>query len=55
MSHQGLQEWVDNVARLTEPAGIHWCDGSEAEIERLNSMMVADGTLIELDSEPSHQ
>lgn len=48
MSHQGLQQWVDEVARLTSPAEIHWCDGSDAEIERLNAMMVEEGTLIEL-------
>ena len=51
MSHQGLQAWVDEVAHLTKPAEIYWCDGSVAEIDRLNAMMVADGTLIELDAE----
>jgi phosphoenolpyruvate carboxykinase (GTP) len=40
-----LQEWVDDVARMTRPDQIHWCDGSEEEIERLNGEMVDSGVL----------
>ncbi len=40
-----LQTWVDEVARLTKPSIIHWCDGSEAENARLIEDMLASGTL----------
>ena len=43
-----LQNWVDEVARHTQPERIHWCDGSEAENQALISAMLADGTLARL-------
>ncbi len=39
-----LLEWVSEIARLTQPASIHWCDGSQAEYEDLCSRLVARGT-----------
>src|SRR6266850_5584980 len=36
-----LLEWVSEIARLTQPASIHWCDGSQAEYEDLCSRLVA--------------
>ena len=30
-----VEKWVDEVARLTQPSQIHWCDGSEEEARRL--------------------
>jgi phosphoenolpyruvate carboxykinase (GTP) len=29
------EKWVSEIAALTEPAKIHWCDGSDAEVEML--------------------
>ena len=46
-----LQEWVDDAARMTQPDKIHWCDGSEGEIERLNGEMVDSGVLHALNSD----
>ncbi len=43
-----LNRWVDEVARLTEPDAIHWCDGSDAESHALIRQMLDDGTLIAL-------
>ena len=43
-----LTQWVEEVARLTQPDRIHWCDGSETESRALTEKMVADGTLIPL-------
>src|SRR5258706_6233007 len=39
-----LLEWVSEIARLAQPASIHWCDGSQAEYEDLCSRLVARGT-----------
>ncbi len=40
-----LNQWVAEVARLTRPDAIHWCDGSDAENAALIDKMLADGTL----------
>jgi phosphoenolpyruvate carboxykinase (GTP) len=45
-----VEAWVDEVARMTHPDKIVWCDGSEAENERLIGEMVADGTLSRLNA-----
>ncbi|MGA9341102.1 MAG: phosphoenolpyruvate carboxykinase (GTP) [Rhodanobacteraceae bacterium] len=46
-----LNRWVDEVARLTRPDHIHWCDGSDAESNALTDLMLASGALIALNSE----
>jgi len=43
-----LNSWVAEVAKLTKPASIVWCDGSESERQRLTEQAVAAGTLIPL-------
>jgi len=43
-----MESWVEDSARLTKPSKIIWCDGSEAENERLTKEMLRDGTFIEL-------
>jgi len=48
-TNQALKRWVDEVAALTTPARIHWCDGSQKEYDQLVQQMLGDGTLIELD------
>ncbi|AEE44274.1 phosphoenolpyruvate carboxykinase (GTP) [Cellulomonas fimi] len=44
-----LRAWVADVADLTEPDAVVWCDGSPAERQALLDGMVAAGTLIPLD------
>lgn len=44
-----LQDWVDSVARLTQPEDIHWCTGSDAEYKRLINEMTRSGDLVPLD------
>ncbi|HEX4406280.1 MAG TPA: phosphoenolpyruvate carboxykinase (GTP) [Polyangia bacterium] len=46
-----LTAWVSEVAKLTQPDTIVWCDGSEAENARLVAEMTADGTLLQLNEE----
>jgi phosphoenolpyruvate carboxykinase (GTP) len=43
-----LNSWVAEVAKLTKPANIVWCDGSEQERHRFTEQAVAAGTLIPL-------
>ncbi|MCC6439113.1 MAG: phosphoenolpyruvate carboxykinase (GTP) [Rhodanobacteraceae bacterium] len=50
-SLDSLNRWVDDVARLTEPAEIHWCNGSDGESRLLNERMLANGDLIALNAQ----
>jgi phosphoenolpyruvate carboxykinase (GTP) len=44
-NHTQLQAWVEEVAELTQPDDVYWCDGSDEEYERLAETLVAAGTL----------
>ena len=48
-SLSALQDWVDSVARLTQPEDIHWCQGTDSEYKRLVNQMQRSGELLELD------
>ncbi|POM23876.1 Phosphoenolpyruvate carboxykinase [GTP] [Actinomadura rubteroloni] len=43
-SHAELVDWVREIAELTQPDRIEWCDGSDAEWTRLTDLLVEQGT-----------
>ena len=43
-----LLDWVDDVAALTQPDRVEWCDGSADEYERLCGLLVDRGTFTRL-------
>jgi len=49
--HQRLIAWVEEIAALTKPDRVHWCDGSDEEWRALTSEMVQTGTLTPLNPE----
>ncbi|MFJ7044883.1 phosphoenolpyruvate carboxykinase (GTP) [Streptomyces sp. JV178] len=49
-THRELISWVNEIAELTQPDNVVWCDGSEAEYERLCEELVEKGTFRKLDA-----
>ncbi|SNT42232.1 phosphoenolpyruvate carboxykinase (GTP) [Streptosporangium subroseum] len=47
-THTELVAWVREIAELTQPDRIEWCDGSEAEWTRLTNLLVEQGTFTRL-------
>ncbi|MCW2902539.1 MAG: Phosphoenolpyruvate carboxykinase [Streptosporangiaceae bacterium] len=50
-THTALIEWVRDIAELTQPDRIEWCDGSDAEWQRLTDLLVDQGTFKRLNPE----
>ena len=46
--NRDVANWVDEVARLTTPDRIYWCDGSESEFQMLERELVAKKELLPL-------
>ncbi|GAB3559787.1 phosphoenolpyruvate carboxykinase (GTP) [Actinopolyspora lacussalsi] len=49
VNHERLLSWVREVAELTTPEQVVWCDGSQQEWERLTNRLVEAGTFKRLD------
>jgi len=42
--HSRLQGWVEEMAALTQPDDVYWCDGSDEEYEQLAQTLLEAGT-----------
>jgi phosphoenolpyruvate carboxykinase (GTP) len=51
LADQAVVRWVSEIAALTQPDSIHWCDGSQAEYDRLCQVLVDAGTFTRLNPE----
>jgi phosphoenolpyruvate carboxykinase (GTP) len=50
-TNAALENWVADVAKLTRPDRVRWCDGSEAERDALIALMVEGGDLVTLNQQ----
>ncbi|WP_343225490.1 phosphoenolpyruvate carboxykinase (GTP) [Luteolibacter pohnpeiensis] len=50
-SHAPLQKWIDKMITLCTPDAVEWCEGSNAEWDRLSNLLVKSGTFTRLNPE----
>src|ERR1700744_3152205 len=43
-TNQKLLSWVEEIATLTQPDSVYWCDGSAEEYDRLAQVLIDAGT-----------
>lgn len=46
--NKAVIDWVRDIAALTRPDAVHWCDGSAAEYKEICARLVAAGTFVPL-------
>ncbi|MVU77720.1 phosphoenolpyruvate carboxykinase (GTP) [Nocardia sp. ET3-3] len=51
--HSGILTWVEEIAELTAPERVVFCDGSREEWDRLTGELVAKGTFVPLAAKPN--
>ncbi|MCF8540364.1 MAG: phosphoenolpyruvate carboxykinase (GTP) [Aurantimicrobium sp.] len=51
VTNRALLRWISDIAALTQPERIHWCDGSQEEWFTLSRELVSQGVLIPLNPE----
>ncbi|APU17960.1 MULTISPECIES: phosphoenolpyruvate carboxykinase (GTP) [Actinoalloteichus] len=52
-THERLLSWVHEVAELTSPDEVVWCDGTQEEWDRLTGRLVDAGTFVPLPKRPN--
>jgi phosphoenolpyruvate carboxykinase (GTP) len=50
-SNQELKAWVDQVAELTQPDAVYWCNGSKEEYKDMADRLLESGGFIELNKD----
>ncbi|MHB1159316.1 MAG: phosphoenolpyruvate carboxykinase (GTP) [Chloroflexota bacterium] len=53
VKHEGLNNWVREVAEMCQPDAVYWCDGSKGEYDRLMAQLVASGSAVPLAKRPN--
>ncbi len=53
VKNKRLTQWVKEIAALCQPESVYWCDGSQAEYDRLMAGMVASGMTTPLAQRPN--
>ena len=48
-----IAAWVAEIADLTAPRNVVWCDGSDEEWNRLTEILVDKGTFVRLEQKPN--
>src|SRR5690349_12554226 len=51
VQHKQLKQWVNDVAAITKPDRIYWCDGSDREYQVMMRSMIQAGTAIPLNAD----
>ncbi len=51
VEHAELKQWVNDVAAITQPDSVYWCDGSDEEYKALCDLLVSKGTFQRLNEE----
>ena len=51
VTQKALLNWISDIAALTKPERIEWCDGSEAEWHKLTKLLVDAGSMLPLNAE----
>src|SRR4051812_16013404 len=50
-TNETVLRWVEEMAKLCQPAQVFWCTGSEAEKELVTQRAVQDGSLVALNQQ----
>ena len=50
-TNQELKKWIDEVAELTQPNEVHWCNGSDEEFDAMARRLQSEGGFFQLNPE----